>query len=617
MLFIPDDEMEAEGGMEVETGGLLDYITRLYDCMRGVPRKQEVYETPSIVKEIENQIITEDMEEMESMKKRAATQIEHQKDVVMRYVGNLSPKERKELFLSVFGMDSTLAIETFRNSLTQNPYRRDSWYSPEEITQINMNCVRRYQVNKEMFSRQYIVNQLGKRDIQSLTMPTLFLVEPTQKTKFHDILYGSDDLVMKVTPLFNAGGIVSRMELDQVYNEIKAAYFLNELVYGYQHVLSIHFMCIVDWFQTTRKHLELPKNPLTDPLLHQIVIAERAHKHLNEFLLMHNTLDTLRVTLFQILHALETAWHTNHFTHNDMHMGNVMMRDVSHDGSPFRDRRFIYKRLDRDRWYVLDNQYLHNHIVKLIDFGQSRLYVPKSARHVAITKHVHSDLIGLDMPAIGLPLGEANRQIDMRSLFMTLLMMPDEYWDRLGKEESEEVFTFIERDVLDFTVINRLIDKVSVYHFGDLVNERRVYGAGKLRASNLRKCPRCIRYLTSNGIFRYANTRTGANVTQVLDSDFFESLTIVPEGETEKTFSVTKTPHKYVVVSFIGDENIRMHDPANSLAASVNQEISLRCDVCRKKASFVNHEKTGHTVPLCGPMCAQFKYLFGNKTVLR
>lgn len=633
-----EDVEEAEEGMEVENqSGLIDYLSKLYNYVREgkkpVITEQEWEQVvlpdektlPIIVKrerDITDEVIQETQEELRGAKKQANPK----ERMVIEYIGNKSLDERKALFLTNFGPQSATSLHT---GLSQNPYEAASWRTLLEITRINTGFASGAQgrVTQEEFNVRYDVSRTGQRDVDSISMPTVYLVQPKNKSQFREVLFGANDLVMKVIPLFNKDGMLPSDELAQIYNEIKAAYFLNELLYGYSNVLSIHFMSIVDWFQASRTQIGLLKGVgKTDNLLHQVVIAERAHSHLNDYLLAYNTLPALRAVLFQILHALETAWHTNQFTHNDMHMGNVMLRDVSHEESPFRDKNFIYKRLGRPLWYTLDKEHLHNHIVKLIDFGRSRLYVPTRESHINI-RHNHTNLIGVDYSRIGQPLKEANRQIDLRSLFLTLLLLPERYWTGLGVEEANEVFQFIEDDVLDFAEINRLID-VAPYmlQYGAVSEERRRFANGRLRASNLRKCPKCFAYLSHPGIFRYANDGRGNNVTNVLDSAFFQPLSILPEGDTERSFGISKIVKDYIVVSFITDnEDIRMRPPPTKLASSITTTTStsvankntLRCGVCHGQATYVNREKTGSIVPLCSKQCAQFKYLFASKTALR
>lgn len=647
MYFIPegeeDEEEEAVGGMEVEEQpGLIDYVARLYRYIRdGAPQKPLIREKewehvnlpqeplrpfPVIKKRSVVDVEHETQDEMVRIKKRTTAQATQQARAILQYVGNKSLADRKALFLAYFSPDQNTSA--LHDHASQNPYVAASWHTSAQITRINMGYVSllKRSVSHEEFELRYVVSRLGQRDVRSITMPTLYLVEPTNKSQFRDVLYGANDLVMKVIPLVNRNGILPDDELEQIYNEIKASFFLNELLYGYENVLSIHFMCIVDWFQASRRQLQLPKNERTDPLLHQIVIAERAHRHLDDFLFMYNSLETLRTVLFQILHALETAWYTHQYTHNDLHMGNVMLRAVAHEESPFRDKNFVYKRLGRQLWYVLEKEHLHNHIVKLIDFGRSRLYAPGEANHTADARHTHSQLIGPDMPEIGLPRHDANRQIDVRSLFLTLIMLSDDYWRRMGEADANTVFDFVERDVLDFKHINRLID-IAPYmkEYGSVQEERRRNAKGVLTARNMRRCFQCFSYLSHRGVYRYTNDGMGGNVTTVLDSDFFRPLTVLPEGDTERSFSITKTVQDYIVVSFLTEgEDIRMRPPppkqksffASSITTAMPQR-QLRCAVCHGEARHFNREKNGNVVPLCSDVCAQFKYLFAGKTVLR
>lgn len=626
-------------GVQVEPG-LEKYMLDLYQNMRDPTNKKEWTPTddeperlykPIPYRVVDNKarripvIVTKPekrkrREDDEQVRKRPATSeiVDEQKrrnENVFLYIGNLSLKERQELFKAYF-RDTNNA--TIRRKEIQNPYDNDTWYTMREIDKINRGTVKSLTeyINKQEIANRYHVAPKGTC-MKSLTTPTLYLVKPKKESQFRDVLYGSNEMVMKVIPLFDKNGLLLQSDLDEIYNEIKVAFFLNELLFGYENVLSIHFMTIVDWFQSTRTQLDLRENTLADPLLHQVVIAERANIRLVEFLALHNDLETLRAILFQILHALETAWLTNEFTHNDLHMGNIMLRDVSHIGSPLRDMSLVYNRFDRRYWYVLPKAHLHNHIVKLIDFGRSRLYAPLTNDHISANHHNHPKRHMVIMPDLGIMRDVANRQLDLRILFVSILALPRSYWTKIGQKQATELFDFVERDVLDFDLINLIID---AYATPKEKSERFVEAGGKLRAHNLHKCPSCLAFLSRPEVFVYRYDNRGSNVTDVLNSAFFGSFSHALDEKGEQHFSKNKKQGEHIVVSFISaSEDIVMRKTRMFLASDASSgQQDLRCSVCHhEKASFINREETGHIVPLCSEMCAQFKYFFGCKTVLR
>ena len=242
---------------------------------------------------------------------------------------------------------------------------------------------------------------------------------------FRTLLYGRDDLLLKTVPLYNKHGIYDDVVLEEVYNEVQLGFFLNELLYGYSHVLSIHFMSVLDWFVLKGPPMMASETlGQYDARYHQIIVTERADVTLRTYLQAHPSVATLRTTLFQTYHArtLETAWWTHNLTHNDLtRVQHYAARD-RRTPLPLAGRHFVYKRLGRPHWYLLLVHQLQGQHVKLIDLGRNRAYVPSQAQHTHDAfvhgVHVHDRLLsppGYEK-AFGYPRNKPNRRIDVQLL---------------------------------------------------------------------------------------------------------------------------------------------------------------------------------------------------------
>ena len=308
---------------------------------------------------------------------------------------------------------------------------------------------------------------------ESATHPRLYNVVTGQEVKnVLDAQYNHDmELVIKVVDLgriyryHQHDETLGNDALREVYNEIRVGFFLNELRYAYETVASNNFMVILDWFIS--EHNLYPQIKGTGP--YQYIVSEKLDQNLVDYLLAHPTLETLKALLFQVAHALETAWTTHRYLHYDLHYNNVMLK-YNHPQSSFYDRRYFYTRAyDDGKTYALPQTATHNALVKLIDYGRNRMQIPvtpSDEAHRNLYEHIdnlnnehHHDalLVYEDTPyGIGV---ESNRTWDVRRLLWDLMMhLPVAYWDRLERENAKDYALLLQQCslALEINEANRL-----------------------------------------------------------------------------------------------------------------------------------------------------------------
>lgn len=557
---------------------------------------------------------------------QAHYRLKHSK--TLPYFGDLSPTERSMLFARtlLFPARNTLhnskAVSESRWS--QNPYDEPrggkTWRNRLQLETANNPMSRDYfrsgsAANKELFKKTYTREDTTSLESMSYSRPELFRLLPVHREVFKEVLItGDSTLLMKATPLIDEQGeVIDEVSLAQIYNEIQIAYFLNELLYAYKHVLSIHFMVMVDWFQTTRADLGLftgTTRTWRDDYQSQFTVSEYIEDSVLSFMRSHPTIHALKGLVFQVLHALETAWLTNEFVHYDLHTGNIMMKRTTDDQSPLAGRNLLYKRYRHEEWYQLKQSNLGDHIVKIIDFGFSRLCAPKTAAHKqydlknGVERHIHDRLIGLDWEV-----GEMNRQsgntyVDVRLFLLDLLTLPVDIWQSMHQDERN-TFYALTADVLDFARMNTDVEKVPVLNY-----ERLTKAGGRLQPANLVDCPQCTTYLMKFHGYARANRGEGMTASEVLDHPFFDSLKRPPLAYNEE-----ERGKDDIVVSFFtttGEEQMLKY-----LSSSTTATATLYCEVCGSVAEHYNMEDNQVVVPLCGALCAEFKYLYDCKTVFR
>lgn len=524
------------------------------------------------------------------------------------YIGLYSEEDRKLLFLKYFGLESSRVGPLHRlDTSVEDPYDGASWYNAEELKEV----LGTDGVASKFFSGRYAVQRAVKEQAESSTRPDLYEIRSLTEY-FKKVLYEREDLFMKIVPLTG----VADMQLEEIYNEIIVGYFLNELVYGYSQVLSIHFMTIVDWFPTVRT---LETGKLIAP--HQVIVSERMDVALHEFLMDNAYLEVLRGALFQLFHALETAWYTNAYTHNDLHMANVMTMLLPNTSALF-GKDLLYRRLSSPHWCRVPHGDTNGSIVKIIDFGRNRMHVASQENHVgrgAIKRHMHDRLICIEgTEKLGYGCDLVNRQIDVLLPLLGILSLPEEYWDTLGEEESAAYFAMCER-LLPFEELNETVAAYANAAFtSDWLDSAKLaaeyIGVGsRVTAANLHFCPNVMRLLQAPGVFIYRARQTGSTASDVLDDVFFsgyQTMEVLPEGPLKES-DIVSVRDQHAVVSFVTHPEEEQH--LSSLQASAS--LAGCCSVCRAPSVTLQTKESGDA--FCGRACYEFKYLFGGATVYR
>jgi hypothetical protein len=180
--------------------------------------------------------------------------------------------------------------------------------------------------------------------------------------------------------------------------------FLNTLVTDYAHVVTPHFAYMLDWF-IAPKFRDLPADKadgivpalwrllgwsenaayaLPDEAV-QCTVVERADVTLKALVQEGNLaqLQTLPAIFAQVLFSLHAAWLYGGFVHQDLHAGNVMVRDLNDAtrdaDNPYRHETWFYEdRRTAPLRFLLTPADHGNHFVEIIDFDSSRVALPSS-----------------------------------------------------------------------------------------------------------------------------------------------------------------------------------------------------------------------------------------------
>jgi hypothetical protein len=555
------------------------------------------------------------------------------------FIGLYSPEERKQLFLKYFEKQGPLGTVKSTQSAIENPYQPKSWYTSEELETI----ISRFpdippssDIYQRFNARYQKVVELKSRH-ESATKPALYMIESVG-SYFKHVLYERGDLFMKVVPLEEEEEdgtlfVLDNDKLSEIYNEIVVGYFLNELVYGYSNVLSIHFMTVVDWFVALKDSLTEEDVEASSSSLHQIIVAEKLDVSVWEYLNTRHDLPILKAIIFQVCHALEVAWYTNEYTHNDLHTLNIMLKRFS-DDSPLKDRHFMYRRLVDNKWYRIKRTALRNKMVKIIDFGRNRMLCPSTVDHIEDDgehRHLHDNVTcSTGLEHFGYPCDEPNRFIDVKTLLLFLLDQWNEVAANDPKEDKKQFHDMCNR-MIDFDMVNTIVDGYykGKYRGDDHLDEEAInmewhYVGQKVSAENYHQC-RNVQALLKlvghydeqgnlhPGVFIYrmgVEGEKGATPTDVLNDPFFDEykLDVLVPDHTIPPEEIYSIKGDHVVVSFITHP-----EEATLLSSSPSSAGGNKCAVCN--APNPNHI-AGNDL-LCGAACHDFKYLFEGKTVYR
>ena len=311
---------------------------------------------------------------------------------------------------------------------------------------------------------------------ESVTMPRLYNVVTGEsiKNSLDARLNNDSELVIKVVDLgdvwyrYRKNIREGNTELRQIYNEIRAGFFLNELRYAYEKIVTRHFMVIVDWFVSDVNLY--PSIVGNGP--YQYIVSEKLDTSLYVYLSEeHTDMTTLKCTLFCIAQALEAAWATHHYIHFDLHAQNIMLKKMGDISSPFRDKDYLYTRAYSDKMYRLPQSGLHNTMVKILDYGSNYMLIPgipegenKTDLFAHIKRrstdgseiHTHDLTLAHRNVDHGVGLSE-NRTHDMRRILWDLMTKwPVSYWRKL-KEEGDGDFALLTQQMSLLIDLNRIL----------------------------------------------------------------------------------------------------------------------------------------------------------------
>lgn len=326
----------------------------------------------------------------------------------------------------------------------------------------------------ERFPHHPTLIEKVNKGVKSVTAPRLYnvLTGETIATALPSHLYKDLRLVIKVVDL---GAIYSKYRkdrdggddsLNEIYNEIRVGFFLNELRYAYENVATNHFMTVLDWF-VSDKNL-YPEEKGKGPF--QYIVSEKLDTPLYTHLVTNNPdMYTLMCTLFQIAQALEAAWTTHHFIHYDLHHQNIMMKAVV-DDSLFHDKAYLYTRPYDDKTYRLATNGTHNMLVKVIDFGRNNMRVPDNSESRDLFEHIdglsgaheHNTVIKFEDYNYGLGINN-NRTWDTRRIMWDLMVVfPSYYWRdlKLNSDNATYEALLVEmKDLINMVSVNRVTTK--------------------------------------------------------------------------------------------------------------------------------------------------------------
>ncbi len=364
----------------------------------------------------------------------------------------------------------------------ENPFEKDSFPSMDDINYsswfkhgvLYMQQGTREEYDrkvKEFRDKRYPLHDdtvMVNNDVVSITKPRLYNVVTSETVKNELVAHLNKDtsLVIKVVDL---GGIYEENiydrangdhDLEEIYNEIRVGFFLNELRYTYPKCLTQHFMSVIDWFISDINLY--PSSSGYGP--YQYIVSEKLDIPLYKHLLKYPTTYVLKCTLFCVAQALEAAWATNKYLHYDLHYENIMLKEAVR-GSEFFEKNYLYTRPYSKNTYMLARTGTFNTIVKILDFGRNRMEIPDNLdktndlfEHIDKDhKHEHNDSLVYDIKSFGIGLAD-NRTWDMRRLIWDMVtQFPIDYWVNLkNNDPGSDYIKLIAQmgNLLDITEVN-------------------------------------------------------------------------------------------------------------------------------------------------------------------
>jgi hypothetical protein len=448
--------------------------------------------------------------------------------------------------------------------------------------------------------------------------------------RLQDILFEKNpEFVLKATK-------ITEETASQIAQEIKCGFFLNELNIGYTHVLTPHFMQIVDWWcikgsllpGQTVKNVDIPE------IVWQFEVSEKLSHSIRTNVTASNGLEGLRHQLFQIFLSLEVAWLSNRYIHYDLYCRNVFLKNLG-PSSALYNKNLLYKRFNNDtEWYRLEASALSNRIVKILDYGLNRMYVPEFGADIitgtgesVVVRHSHHKLLFVTGVESSGQIKEGNRSYDVRTILMEILnFVRLAEFKQLKKERDYDAFCEMLDSVFRFdqleqqleTVVSEDVDeefykpyyrKKIMKHF---LTRSATSAKSLLEAVSLLDSKEDFTdwYQLYQSLIIFSTVDTGATATSCLNMRFFDALKQVDAGDSDDN----------VIVSFpMVDltETVFPPEATPHMKLDTRQERHgmKRCHVCGKtarKQSNYNNER----LPFCGEVCYQFRYLYDCESSL-
>jgi len=493
--------------------------------------------------------------------------------------------------------------------------------------------------------------------------------DPALRARFQAMLLEErPQFVLKATPV----PLLKRAVGMEVAHELRCAFFLNELNFGYEHVLTPHFMQIVDWWCVRGDEIEAGtvrgggggaahhsgdqssgEESLGDLVYWEFAVSERLDAPISASVTAGMGLEGLRHQLFQVLLSLEVAWLANRYLHYDLHQDNVFTKVVPPDSRLY-GRNLIYKRFNNDaEWYRLEAAVLQGRIVKILDYGRNRMYVPtwndgdrvrEDEEGFLTVRHQHDELLFLDgFEEYGVT-SEPNRCWDVRRLLLALLraLTADELLE-LQSHQDYDLFCAMCDTVFRFDALPAQLDLVfsadpETQFTRSLLERSPLFAAAQLSTRDFLAATQTFGVGHKRGfldnyldLVGYSAVDTGATATSCLDHAFFDALKAREVRDSDVNCVVSFPTADLLATGFPepsdeeegGEAGEGYEGPgdapdydrygarplrglSNGYAARAGRRSRRHCHVCRKPAP--RGEK------YCGPVCHQFRRHHGCRS---
>lgn len=160
------------------------------------------------------------------------------------------------------------------------------------------------------------------------------------------------------------------------------------LVLRTRYVVSPHMTFQLDWFpgltlkvgKNTSQGAVDPTRDIIRTQASQYVVVERSDMTLRAFLDKKSVEPhVMRSLMWQLLYTLDASYAVGGYAHGDLHLGNIMVRDLNNEPlSPYKDKKWMYVRAHDvsggPSLAVLGDH--ANFFLEVIDYGRSRVYCP-------------------------------------------------------------------------------------------------------------------------------------------------------------------------------------------------------------------------------------------------